>query len=132
MCPCSPRVREAPIPMSLLTSREDALLRLTEVILLELYVGNLPWSFNDDRLTTLFAAHGEVQRAKIVMDRDTGRSRGFGFVTMGDSASAEKAIQALNGQSHEGRTITVRVAEERKERSGPSDRPQRARGGYSR
>jgi cold-inducible RNA-binding protein len=107
-------------------------LRLTEVILLELYVGNLPWSFNDDRLTTLFAAHGEVQRAKIVMDRDTGRSRGFGFVTMGDSASAEKAIQALNGQSHDGRTITVRMAEERKERPRGGAGAGRGGGGYSR
>jgi RNA recognition motif-containing protein len=77
----------------------------------ELYVGNLPWSTNDEGLTALFAAHGVVQRAKVVMDRETGRSRGFGFVTMANPAEAQAAIQALNGQDCQGRALRVRQAE---------------------
>jgi cold-inducible RNA-binding protein len=69
----------------------------------ELYVGNLPWSINDDGLTQLFATHGKVARAKVVMDRETGRSRGFGFVTMGSPAEGTSAINALNGLDCEGR-----------------------------
>jgi len=80
---------------------------------LELYVGNLPWSIDDAQLTSMFAAHGAVVRAKVVSDRDTGRSRGFGFVTMGDEAGANKAIQALNGQDSGGRALTVRKSEPR-------------------
>ena len=81
---------------------------------MELYVGNLPWSVDDGKLSQMFAAHGNVQRAKVVTDRDTGRSRGFGFVTMGSPAEGQAAIQALNGSSVEGRALTVRAAEERK------------------
>jgi RNA recognition motif-containing protein len=77
----------------------------------ELYVGNLPWSINDDGLTQLFASHGKVARAKVVMDRETGRSRGFGFVTMGSPAEGQAAIQALNGLDCEGRPLRVRAAE---------------------
>ena len=80
---------------------------------MELYVGNLPWSINDEALTNLFAAHGTVVRAKVVTDRDTGRSRGFGFITMGDEASAQAAIQALNGMDNGGRALTVRKSEPR-------------------
>ncbi len=80
---------------------------------MELYVGNLPWSINDEALTNLFAAHGTVVRAKVVTDRETGRSRGFGFITMGDEASAQAAIQALNGQDNGGRALTVRKSEPR-------------------
>ncbi len=78
---------------------------------MELYVGNLPWSINDDGLTQMFAAHGKVARAKVVMDRETGRSRGFGFVTMGSAAEGQSAIQTLNGQEVEGRPLRVRAAE---------------------
>ncbi len=78
---------------------------------MELYVGNLPWSINDDGLTQLFATHGKVARAKVVMDRETGRSRGFGFVTMGSAPEGQAAIQALNGLDCEGRPLRVRAAE---------------------
>ena len=80
---------------------------------MELYVGNLPWAIDDAQLTSMFAAHGTVVRAKVVTDRDTGRSRGFGFVTMGDEASATKAITALNGTDAGGRALTVRKSEPR-------------------
>lgn len=80
---------------------------------MELYVGNLPWAVDDAQLTSMFAAHGAVVRAKVVTDRDTGRSRGFGFVTMGDEAGAQKAIQVLNGQDCNGRALTVRKSEPR-------------------
>lgn len=80
---------------------------------MELYVGNLPWAIDDAQLTSMFAAHGTVVRAKVVTDRDTGRSRGFGFVTMGDEPGATKAIQALNGLDCGGRALTVRKSEPR-------------------
>ncbi len=92
---------------------------------MELYVGNLPWSITDESLTALFAAHGAVGRAKVVMDRDTGRSRGFGFVTMNNAAEGQAAVQALNGTDIEGRALRVREAEPRQ----PGDRPQRGGGG---
>ncbi|MCS6969877.1 MAG: RNA-binding protein [Planctomycetota bacterium] len=80
---------------------------------MELYVGNLPWAIDDAQLTRLFAPHGTVVRAKVVTDRESGRSRGFGFVTMGDAASAQQAIQALNGSDCQGRALTVRLSEPR-------------------
>jgi RNA recognition motif-containing protein len=84
----------------------------------ELYVGNLPWSITDEALTNLFAAHGAVSRAKVVMDRETGRSRGFGFVTMTNAPEGQAAIQALNGHDYEGRTLRVREAEPRQPGGG--------------
>ncbi|MEK7415685.1 MAG: RNA-binding protein [Planctomycetota bacterium] len=78
---------------------------------MELYVGNLPWSVTDQSLTALFAAHATVDRVKVVMDRETGRSRGFAFVTINDEAGATAAINALNGKDLEGRAVTVRKAE---------------------
>ncbi len=78
---------------------------------MELYVGNLPWSIDDQGLTNLFAAHGAVKRAKVVKDRETNRSRGFGFVTMGSAAEGQAAIQALNGTDCDGRPLRVRAAE---------------------
>jgi len=80
---------------------------------MELYVGNLPWSIDDAGLSALFAPHGTVARAKVVTDRETGRSRGFGFVTMGDANGGQAAIKALNGTQQGGRAITVRAAEPR-------------------
>ncbi len=85
---------------------------------MELYVGNLPWAIDDAQLTSMFAAHGTVVRAKVVSDRDTGRSRGFGFVTMGDEAGATKAIAALNGLDCGGRALTVRKSEPRPPQGG--------------
>ena len=83
-----------------------------------LYVGGLPYSVEDGQLMQLFQSHGTVESAKVITDRDTGRSRGFGFVEMGTQEEAEKAIQALNGTELEGRTLTVNVAKPRENRSG--------------
>jgi cold-inducible RNA-binding protein len=97
---------------------------------LELYVGNLPWAVKDDELTSMFAAHGNVVRAKVITDRDTGRSRGFGFVTMGSAEEGNAAIDALNGSDISGRPLTVRVSEERPRGPRPEGRgPRRDFGG---
>jgi RNA recognition motif-containing protein len=79
----------------------------------KIYVGNLPFSTTDSDLRALFATHGEVSSASVVMDRETGRSRGFGFVEM-DSANAETAIAALNGRNVDGRSLRVNEAESRR------------------
>jgi len=87
----------------------------------KLYVGNLPYSFRDDDLQQAFAAHGTVTSAKVMMERDTGRSKGFGFVEMGDDAQAQTAINAMNGQQFGGRGLVVNEArpmEPRPPRSG--------------
>ncbi|KAF5186902.1 Rna-binding protein cp31b protein [Thalictrum thalictroides] len=84
---------------------------------LRIYVGNLPWSVNSDRLEQLFSEHGKVMDARVVSDRETGRSRGFGFVTMANQAELDDAIAALDGLSVDGRAIRVNVAEERPRRS---------------
>ncbi|MBK8913956.1 MAG: RNA-binding protein [Phycisphaerales bacterium] len=76
----------------------------------KLYVGNLPYSFSNDELQQLFAAHGTVESAQIIMDRDTGRSKGFGFVEMASAEEAQAAISALHGQQHGGRALTVNEA----------------------
>ncbi len=78
----------------------------------KIYVGNLPWRATDAQLTQLFGAHGEVTDARIVTDRETGRSRGFGFVTMTSAEAAQNAIKALNGYSLEGRGLVVNEARE--------------------
>ncbi|TVU04569.1 hypothetical protein EJB05_47685 [Eragrostis curvula] len=77
------------------------------------YVGNLPWQADDSRLTQLFSEHGEVVNATVVYDRETGRSRGFGFVTMASKEELEDAISALDGQEMDGRPLRVNVAAER-------------------
>lgn len=76
----------------------------------KIYVGNLPWRATDAQLSQLFGAHGDVSEAKIVTDRETGRSRGFGFVTMTDDGAAQTAIRAMNGYSLEGRNLVVNEA----------------------
>jgi len=76
----------------------------------KLYVGNLPYSFRDDDLQQAFAAHGTVSSAKVMMERDTGRSKGFGFVEMGSDAEAQTAINAMNGQQFGGRGLVVNEA----------------------
>jgi RNA recognition motif-containing protein len=76
----------------------------------KLYVGNLGYSVSDSALEQLFAAHGTVRSAVVILDRDTGRSKGFGFVEMGSEEEAQAAITALNGKEVEGRTITVSEA----------------------
>src|SRR5207253_10712598 len=72
-----------------------------------IYVGNLVWDATADDLLELFGQHGKVTRAQVITDRETGRSRGFGFVEMENDAEAQKAIEALNGFDHNGRPLTV-------------------------
>jgi RNA recognition motif-containing protein len=76
----------------------------------KLYVGNLAYGISDSDLEQMFAAHGTVQSAQVIMDRDTGRSKGFGFVEMGSDQEAQTAIQALNGKEVDGRSLTVNEA----------------------
>lgn len=76
----------------------------------KLYVGNLPFSASDQSLTTTFSQCGTVESAKIIMDRDTGRSKGFGFVEMGSDSEAQSAISKFNGADYEGRAMTVNEA----------------------
>jgi cold-inducible RNA-binding protein len=89
----------------------------------KLYVGGLSYSVTDSQLQAMFAGHGTVESAKIVMDRESDRSRGFGFVEMSTQEEAEKAIAALNGTQHEGRSLTVNISKPRE------DRPARSGGG---
>jgi RNA recognition motif-containing protein len=84
----------------------------------KLFVGSLSWGTNDDALREAFAVHGEISEAVVISDRDTGRSRGFGFVTFEDDESADKAIAALNGTELDGRTIRVDVAQEKSRNRG--------------
>ncbi len=85
-----------------------------------IYVGNLVWDATADDLLELFEQHGKVARAQVITDRETGRSRGFGFVEMESDAEAQKAIEALNNFDHKGRALTVNEAKPREERSGGS------------
>ena len=84
----------------------------------KLYVGNLAYAVGDDNLQQAFAQFGTVSSAKVMMDRDTGRSKGFGFVEMGSDAEAQAAINGMNGQDLEGRAIVVNEARPREERPG--------------
>jgi len=83
-----------------------------------LYVGNLSYSMRDDTLQQQFAAFGHVTSAKVMMERDSGRSKGFGFVEMGSPAEAQAAIQGLNGKEVDGRALTVNIARPMEPRSG--------------
>ena len=94
----------------------------------KLYVGNLPFSATDEALQEIFSQAGSVQSAKIITDRDTGRSKGFGFVEMGSDQEAAAAIAALNGQQHEGRALTVNEARPREDRGGGGGRGDRGGG----
>src|SRR5260370_27103546 len=93
----------------------------------KLYVGNLAYGVSDSDLQRIFEAHGTVQSAQVIMDRDTGRSKGFGFVEMGSDAEAQAAITALNGNEVEGRALTVNEARPKPEGGGGG-----GRGGYGR
>ena len=90
---------------------------------MKLYVGNLSYQVTDSDLHDLFAPFGEPDSAKVITDRDSGRSKGFGFVEFSDSAQANAAMAALNGKDHNGRALTVNEARPRNEGSGN-------RGGY--
>lgn len=84
----------------------------------KLFVGSLSWGTSDEGLRDAFAVHGEISEAVVITDRDTGRSRGFGFVTFEDDDSADKAIAALNGTELDGRTIRVDVAQAKERNRG--------------
>jgi RNA recognition motif-containing protein len=84
----------------------------------KLYVGGLPYSVTESKLEELFSAHGTVESARVITDKFTGRSRGFGFVEMSSQSEAEEAIQKLNGTDLEGRSLTVNEAKPREPRSG--------------
>ena len=90
----------------------------------KLYVGNLSYEVSSSDLEALLSPHGTVQSAEVIMDRDTGRSKGFGFVEMNSDTEAQAAISALNGQDQGGRALTVNEAKPREPRSGGG------RGGY--
>ena len=91
---------------------------------MRIFVGNLAWSTTEDELSQLFESYGIVDRAQIVTDRETGRSRGFGFVEMPDATEARAAIAGLHGTSLGGRPLTVNEARQRE----GEDRPRRPRG----
>ncbi len=95
-----------------------------------LYVGGLPYSTTETQLEELFSAHGTVESARVITDRMTGRSRGFGFVEMSAEDEAKKAIEALNGSQLEERSLTVNEAKPRQERSDRGG--DRGGGGYNR
>jgi len=83
-----------------------------------LYVGNLSYDVDSSALEKLFSPHGQIVSAQVISDRDTGRSKGFGFVEMASDGEAQAAIAALNGQQHDGRALTVNEARPREERPG--------------
>jgi RNA recognition motif-containing protein len=95
----------------------------------KIYVGNLSWGVTDSTLEQLFSQYGAVSSAQVVMDRDTGRSRGFGFVEMPNDQEAQAAIQALNLQQVEGRALTVNEARPREDRGGGGRGGHGGRGG---
>lgn len=85
---------------------------------MNIYIGNLPYSISEDELRDLFAAHGEVTSANIIMDRDSGRSKGFGFIEMPDNAQGEAAINAINQTDVQGRSVRVNEARPRNDNRG--------------
>jgi RNA recognition motif-containing protein len=84
----------------------------------KLFVGNLSFNTTENDLQAAFAAHGTVTETNLMMDRETGRARGFGFITMSSADEAQKAIAAMNGKEMDGRALTVNVAKPREERTG--------------
>jgi RNA recognition motif-containing protein len=97
---------------------------------MRIYVGNLSFKTTQDELAQLFGQHGQVDEVSIVMDRETGRSRGFAFVTMADDAAAQAAIGAVNGQEYGGRTLTVNEARPKTEGGRGGFGGGGGRGGY--
>src|SRR5437773_8642091 len=96
----------------------------------KLYVGNLAYTISDSDLLRMFEPHGTVQSAQVIMDRDTGRSKGFGFVEMGSDQEAQAAIAALNGSEVEGRALTVNEARPKEGGGGGRGGGGGGRGGY--
>ncbi|MBL8121774.1 RNA-binding protein [Candidatus Saccharibacteria bacterium] len=99
---------------------------------IKLFVGKLSFDTTDDSLQTLFLQHGKVVSAHVIMDRETKRSKGFGFVEMEDQAAAQAAITALDGKEFEGRVIVVNIAKPREDRPQPSGSQSFQGGGYQR
>ncbi len=95
----------------------------------KLFVGNLSFNTTENDLQDAFAAHGTVVETNLMMDRESGRPRGFGFVTMGSAEEAQKAIDALNGKEIDGRALTVNIARPREERPGGGGGGRREFGG---
>ncbi|HEU4339953.1 MAG TPA: RNA-binding protein [Candidatus Binatia bacterium] len=98
----------------------------------KLYVGGLPFSVTEGQLQEIFAAHGTVESARVIADKFTGQSRGFGFVEMSSGGEAQKAIQALNGSQLEGRTLTVNEAKPMQRRDGGGEGRGNRMGGRNR
>src|SRR5437868_6113008 len=96
----------------------------------KLYVGNLTYDTTEDNLVELFSEYGDVLSAQIIIDRDTNRSKGFGFVEMADNQAADEAANALNGQDFRGRNLTVNEARPREDRGGRGGGGGGGRGGY--
>jgi RNA recognition motif-containing protein len=96
----------------------------------KLYVGNLTYGVTNSTLEQMFAVHGTVESAQVIMDRDTGRSKGFGFVEMKTDQEAQAAIAAMNGKDVEGRALTVNEAKPREDRGGSRGGSGGGRGGY--
>lgn len=96
----------------------------------KLYVGNLGYSVSSSELQELFGRFGTVESAQVIEDRESGRSKGFGFVEMSSDEEAQAAIQGLNGQDHGGRPLTVNEARPREERGGGGGGGRGGRGGY--
>lgn len=85
---------------------------------MDIYVGNLPYTATEEEVTELFASYGPVDRVKIITDRETGRSKGFAFVTLGDQSQLNTAIEALDGQDYQGRALRVNASEPKEARPG--------------
>jgi RNA recognition motif-containing protein len=101
---------------------------------MDIYVGNLPYTATEEDVTGLFSAYGPVERVKIITDRDTGRSKGFAFVTLGDQTQLNAAIEALNGYDYQGRALRVNASEPKEPRppggGGGGERRGGGGGGY--
>lgn len=95
-----------------------------------IYVGNLPWTATQDDLVQLFSQYGTVEKTQIISDRETGRSRGFGFVEMSTEDEAQKAIDALHESPYNGRPLTVNIAKPREAGGGAGGGGRRSGGGY--
>jgi hypothetical protein len=85
---------------------------------MDIYVGNLPYTATEEDVTGLFAAYGPVERVKIITDRETGRSKGFAFVTLGDQSQLNASIEALNGYDYQGRALRVNASEPKESKPG--------------
>ena len=96
---------------------------------MDIYVGNLPYSATEEDLTGLFAAYGPVERVKIITDRETGRSKGFAFVTLGDQSQLNAAIEAFNGYDYQGRALRVNASEPKESKPGGFGGERRGGGG---